>query len=232
MAKPGAQSDPLLPPRPSYAAPPSPYHSEPPAYVLLPAFPGRRLRLRRPCRCCDSLVSSSILLTLVFAAALLASALFFLWPSDPDVRVVRLRLDRVHVSTSPAVSLAVSMGLEVRVQNKDFFSLDYDSIVVSIGYRGRRLGSVTSKGGHVRARGVSYVDAELHIDGIEVINDALYLIEDFVRGSIPFDTITKVGGKLHFFFFDIPIQGRISCSVHVSAQNETVVRQDCYPEPS
>ncbi|KAG1342216.1 hypothetical protein COCNU_05G004450 [Cocos nucifera] len=204
MAKLGEQSDPLLHPPPSYPAQPSPYYSDAPAYVLLPAFPGRRLR--RPCRCCGSLVSSSTLLTLVFAAALLACGLFFLWPSDPEVRIVRLRLDRVHLSTSPAVSLAISMGLEVRVWNKDFFSLDYDSIVVCIGYRGSRLGSVTSEGGHVRARGVSYVDAELHIDGIQVINDAFYLIEDFVRGSIPFDTITKVEGKLHLFFFDIPIQ--------------------------
>lgn len=229
MAKPGDQSDPLLrPPPPSYAASLSPYQSEPPAYILLPAFPRRRLR--RPCRCCNSLVSSSTLLTLVFVAALVGSVVFFLWPSDPELRIVRLRLERIRVSTSPSVSLNVSMGLEVRVWNKDFLSLDYDSIVASIGYRGGRLGSVTSDGGHVRARGLSYVDAELDLDGIEVINDVFYLIEDLVRGSIPFDTITEVKGKLHFFFFDIPIQGRISCSVHVNAQNQTVVRQDCYPE--
>lgn len=89
---------------------------------------------------------------------------------------------------------------------------------------------MTSKGGHVMARGVSYVDAELHLDGIRVLNDVFYLIEDLARGSIPLDTVTEIEGQLHLFFLDVPIQGRISCAVHVNPENQTIIRQGCYPE--
>ncbi|CAL9088456.1 unnamed protein product, partial [Musa acuminata var. zebrina] len=58
----------------------------------------------------------------------------------------------------------------------------------------------------VRARQVSNVDVELELDRIQVIHDMFHLIEDYMSGSIPFDTITKVQGQLRLFFFDIPAQ--------------------------
>ncbi|ONK75242.1 uncharacterized protein A4U43_C03F14840 [Asparagus officinalis] len=153
-----------------------------------------------------------------------------LFPSDPAVSLSRLHLRHLSVSSHPNPKLDINLALTVKIRNRDFFSLDYNSIVVSIGYRGRRLGFVTSDGGKIRARGVSYVDAELDLDGIRVIKDAFYLIEDILKGSIPFETVTEVDGRLHVLFFDIPVDGRISCSVYVNPDNQTVVRQDCYPE--
>ncbi|XP_026657498.1 uncharacterized protein LOC103698755 [Phoenix dactylifera] len=234
MAKTGDPAAPLLPPPPPppcYGIPVSqledPYH-EPPAYVLLPAYPVRRRR-RGPCRCrCfRSFFSAS---SLFISAILIASAIFFIWPSDPDIQVARLRLDRLRVSPPPRAAIDVSLGLRIRVRNQDFFALDYRSLAVSIGYRGRRLGNATSDGGHVRARGVSYVDAELQLDGIEVLNDAFYLIEDIARGFLPLDAITEVQGKLRLFFFEFPVQGKISCSLNVNPETQKIIRQDCYPE--
>lgn len=69
---------------------------------------------------------------------------------------------------------------------------------------------MTSDGGKIRARGVSYVDAELDLDGIRVISDAFYLIEDILKGSIPFETVTEVDGRLHVLFFDIPVDVSLS----------------------
>lgn len=73
-----------------------------------------------------------------------------------------------------------------------------------------------SKGGHLVARGVSYVDAELHLDGIRVLNDVFYLIEDLARGSIPLDTVTEIEGQLHLFSLDVPIQVCISSPIDYS----------------
>ncbi|KAH7661763.1 LEA14-like protein [Dioscorea alata] len=235
MEKFGASATPFLQPppppppasEPYYGIPAPIYDPSPPTYILLPVFPRRR---RRPCRWCGSLLSSSCLLSLAFVSVLLAGSLFFLWPSDPEISVSRLRLNRIHIFPQPIVRLDISIGLEIKVRNRDFFSLDYDSVVASIGYRGRRLGSVISKGGHLVARGVSYVDAELHLDGIRVLNDVFYLIEDLARGSIPLDTVTEIEGQLHLFSLDVPIQGRISCAVHVNPENQTIIHQGCYPE--
>ncbi|KAK3146393.1 hypothetical protein QOZ80_3BG0265520 [Eleusine coracana subsp. coracana] len=215
------ERDPLLP---SSASPP-PYLDAHPAdsYAVFLVPVRIRRRLRRGCssRCLGPL------LTVLF---LLALAGFFLWPADPDVSVARLHLEHVSVAARPAVAVNISAALKVRVRNPDLFGLDYSRLAVDIGYRGAKLGRVTSGGGHVRARAVSYIDADLHLNGIRVVEDAFYLLEDLARGSVPFDTVVEVEGHLRFFFLSLPVKGRISCVVHVNPHNQTIVHQDCYPE--
>lgn len=58
----------------------------------------------------------------------------------------------------------------------------------------------------MRARGSSYVNASLELNGLEVIHDVIYLIEDLIRGVIPFDTVTMVKGELGVLFFEIPLK--------------------------
>ncbi|CAD5168838.1 unnamed protein product [Musa acuminata subsp. malaccensis] len=241
MEKTGDPAAPLLPPHyppptePCYGVPAAaaalqePYFPEPPAYVLLPFYPRRHRRHGR-CHCCGSLFSSSALLSSAFLLVILCSAAFFLWPSDPQLTVARLRFDDLRVTPPPFATIDVVLSVDLMVRNPDFFSLDYRSIVVSIGYRGRPLGSVTADGGHVRARGVSHVHTKLDLDGILVLNDAIYLIEDLFRGSLPLDTVTEVQGRMRLFFFDVPVQGNISCALNVNLENQEVIRQDCYSE--
>ncbi|KAJ9167801.1 hypothetical protein P3X46_019394 [Hevea brasiliensis] len=165
-----------------------------------------------------------------FAIFLLSAAAFFLYPSDPTLQVARIRLNHVRVNSPPKLTLDLSFSLVIRIRNRDFFSLDYSSLDVSVGYRGRELGLVRSQGGKIRARGYSYVNAFLDLNGLEIIHDVFYLIEDLARGVIPFDTSTKVHGELGLLFFKIPIKARVSCEVYVNTDNQTIVRQDCYPE--
>jgi LEA14-like dessication related protein len=121
------------------------------------------------------------------------------------------------------------MGLDLKIRNPDFFSIDYSYLNSTVLYRGRRLGSVTSQGGHVRARGVSYVQADLNLDAVRIIDDVFYLIEDIASGTIPFETETHIVGDVHLFFLNVPVQGKISCSVGVNPQTQSIVKQDCYP---
>ncbi|KAJ4953785.1 hypothetical protein NE237_030617 [Protea cynaroides] len=207
-----------LPPQPSE------YHCQQPPpnqgrhYILLPPYHNRPSWFR------------SLWFQLCGASfVLLCVAIFFLWPSDPHISVVRLRLDHVRVHTSPLISLDISMPITVKIRNPDFFSLDYRSLVVAIGYRGKQLGFVTSHGGHLRARGSSYSQATLQLQGIQV-HDVFHLLKDFARGSIPFETVTQVRGQLGLFFFDFPLKAKVSCEVIANTDNQTIVRQNCYTE--
>lgn len=111
------------------------------------------------------------------------------------------------------------------------FSLEYDSLDVGIEYRGRELGVMKFEGGGiVKAMGESYVEAEVEMNGLEIVHDVFSLLMDLARGFVPFDTVSKVDGKLGLFFFKIPIKSRVSCEVLVSTKNQSVVHQDCYPE--
>ncbi|KAF6169589.1 hypothetical protein GIB67_003957 [Kingdonia uniflora] len=162
-------------------------------YILLPLYHSRPRNYTR-------------LLIFITSLIFLTISIYLLWPSDPSLTVVRLNLNHVQLHTKPSISLDISMDLTVRVRNRDFFSLDYESLVVSIGYRGRELGFVDSSGGRVRARGSSYVNATLSLNGIEVLHDVFYLLEDLAKGVIPFDTVTVVRGKLGVLFFKVPIK--------------------------
>ncbi|KAK3028344.1 hypothetical protein RJ639_037806 [Escallonia herrerae] len=99
------------------------------------------------------------------------------------------------------------MDLTIKVWNPDLYSMNYGSLVVSIGYRGKGLGFVSLSRGHVRPRGASYVDATPELDGVEVMSDVFLLLEDLARGSIPFDTVTEVRGLLGLSIFRLPLKG-------------------------
>ncbi|XWS17241.1 hypothetical protein CRYUN_Cryun33cG0051100 [Craigia yunnanensis] len=161
---------------------------------------------------------------------LLSAALFFLYPSDPTLQLARIQLNNIGVISSPKLTLDLSFSLTIRVRNRNFFSMDYEKLVVSVGYRGRELGVVSSEGGGVRARGSSYVNATLDLNGLEVVHDMIYLIADLAKGVIPFDTNTKVDGVLGLFQFKIPLKAKVSCEVYVNTNNQTTVHQDCYAE--
>ncbi|KAJ6407107.1 hypothetical protein OIU84_010590 [Salix udensis] len=139
------------------------------------------------------------------AILLLSASVYLLYPSDPAIQLSRIKLNHIRVNSSPELTLDASFSLTIKVENRDFFSLYYDSLVVSVGYRGRELGFVNSKGGKIRARRSSYVDARLDLNGLEVIKDVFYLIQDLARGVILFDTNTQVEGDLGLLLFKIPI---------------------------
>ncbi|KAK8597814.1 hypothetical protein V6N13_095211 [Hibiscus sabdariffa] len=196
--------------------PPNPNHQN---VVVLPVYyhlPYDNFRCLRRC------------LAIAVVVLLFSAAAFFLYPSDPALELARLQLNHVGVHSSPKLTLDLSFSLTIRVRNRDFFSLDYDKLVVSVGYRGRELGVVSSAGGRVRARGSSYVNATLDLDGLEVVHDVIYLLSDWAKGVIPFDTNTQVDGDLGLFLFKIPLKGKVSCEVYVNTSNQTIVRQDCY----
>ncbi|KAJ1701141.1 hypothetical protein LUZ63_000920 [Rhynchospora breviuscula] len=223
-----SDTEPLLPP-------PLPCYSEvPDSYLLIPSYPILCLRLRRRPRrnlcltscsfCFVSLLSSLLFLLLVFSLFLL------LWPSDPAIHVTRLHLKHLHISPPPRASFDLTLTLNLNVRNPDFFALDYTSVVSSVSYRGRYLGSVHSAGGRVAARGESNLEAELRLNSVKIVDELVYLIEDLTKGSVPFDTVTEVEGSLGLIFADIPVKGNISCSLNVNPKTRSIVRQDCYPE--
>nr|GMC78210.1 transmembrane protein 106C [Ipomoea batatas] len=176
---------------------PLPAEPQTPQYIIvLPNYYRSHSYISRTCR--RRLIYSAGLL-------LLAVTVFLLWPSDPGVSVSRLKLRGFRVHPFPP-SLDISLDLIVKVQNRDFYSVDYNALIVSVAYRRKRLGYVTSEEGHLKARASSYINATLQLKGVEIITDVLPLIEDVARGSVTFDTVTEISGQLGLFLLDLPLQ--------------------------
>ncbi|KAL8189319.1 hypothetical protein R6Q57_028885 [Mikania cordata] len=214
---PGKPETPTLSNYPYDALPSTP--QQPQYHVVLPSHSSGHRRQYRLCR---------FYLFSAITVLLLAAAGYVLWPSDPQLKVVNLSLDHLKVNADP-ISLDVELGVRIKVRNPDVYSLDYQSLNVSVEYRGEQLGFVTSDDGRVKAFGTSYINATLVLNGSEVISETVSLIQDMVKGSIPFTTTSEISGSLGILFFNLPITAKISCEVVMSPQNQTIERQDCYP---
>ncbi|KAK7325182.1 hypothetical protein VNO77_29324 [Canavalia gladiata] len=189
------------------------------------------LLLRKPHQHQNDIVYSRrcvLTLTCTLGLVLLLTTIYAFWPSDPDLKIVGFRLKRVKLHPLPPVTVDISMLITLRVHNTDMYSLDFGAVNVIVAYRGVRLGHVTSSHGHVRARGSSYVDADVEFSGISVLPQMVWLLEDVVKGIVPFDTVSQVRGQLGLLFFHFPMKSRLSCEVVVSIQNQTIVRQHCH----
>lgn len=217
---------PLLPPQHReehtvYGYPTEPY------YVILDSAPAPQRR------------SNGRFLTYAVCGALsivmIAVAAYFLWPSDPRIEVVRIRLNKIDWRTEkssgsflPHLFLDLSMGLTVKVKNRDYLGVYNDYLKVGIAYRGEKIGRVTSvNSAYIPPRGTAYVDATLDIEGFQVLADVIYLLEDIAHGHIPLQTITNFDGYIRLFSLKVPLQAIMSCEVVVDTNQQTVLRQEC-----
>ncbi|KAJ6394558.1 hypothetical protein OIU77_023709 [Salix suchowensis] len=180
-------------------------------YTLIPCdqleggatvLPFYRHRTTQYCRRWPMITTILLLLLLL----LLSTVVYVSWPSDPTVKVVRLRLDRIHIHTLPIINVDISLYVTLKVRNVDVYSMDFRSLDVAVKYRGKRLGHVS------------------------VLSDVVSLLDDLARGTVPFDTVTEVSGRLGLFFFGFPLEAKLFCAVLVNTNNQTIVRQTCYPE--
>lgn len=156
--------------------------------------------------------------------------MYIFWPSDPEVKIVRMHINRMQIHTIPIIALDISLLVTMKVRNPGVYSLDFTTLDVAVGYRGKLLGHVTSEHGHVRAMGSSYVEAMLDLSGIEVLSDVVYMLEDLARGTVPFDTVTAVAGWFGLTFFKFPLKAKVSCEIVVNRFSQTIIRQNCYPQ--
>jgi len=167
--------------------------------------------------------------------AIILVAAYFVWPSDPRIEVVRMRLNKIEWRTEkspgsflPRVFLDLSMGLTVKVTNRDYLGVYYDHVKVGIAYRGEKIGRVTSeRSAYIPPRGTAYVDATLDVHGIQVLADVLYLLEDIARGHIPLQTVTDFDGYIRLFSLKVPLQAIMSCEIVVDTNEQTILRKDC-----
>ncbi|XP_027344082.1 uncharacterized protein LOC113856463 [Abrus precatorius] len=165
--------------------------------------------------------------TCTLGLMLFLTTVYVFWPSDPNLTIVRLKLKRMKLHPLPPITVDISMVLTLMVHNADVYSLDFGAVNVAVAYRGKMLGHVTAKHGHVRPRGYSYVDADVEFSGISVVPEMVLLLEDLAKGIVPFDTISQIRGQLALLFLHFPMKAKLSCEVLVSTRNQTIVRQHC-----
>lgn len=198
-----------------------------PCYVILDSAPPPQRRINGRLLTYAGYGALSIVIILVAA--------YFVWPSDPRIEVVRMRLNKIKWRTEtapgsflPRVFLDLSMGLTVKVTNRNYLGVYYDHVNVGISYRGEKIGRVTSeRSAYIPPRGTTYVDATLDVHGIQVLADVFYLLEDIARGHIPLQTVTDFDGNIRLFSLKVPLQAIMSCEIVVDTNEQIILREEC-----
>ncbi|XVF25004.1 hypothetical protein REPUB_Repub13aG0176100 [Reevesia pubescens] len=100
---------------------PSPPQSPDQNYIVLPPYQSGGPR-RRSCRilCTASLV-------------LLAALVYIFWPSDPEVKIVQMHVNRIQVQTISIIAVDISLLVTVKVRNSDVYSMDSATLDVALG---------------------------------------------------------------------------------------------------
>ncbi|ESQ30217.1 hypothetical protein EUTSA_v10011771mg [Eutrema salsugineum] len=163
----------------------------------------------------------------IFLISFASILIYIFWPSDPRIKIERVRISHVSVHRRPVPSIDMTMLVTLKISNADVYSFDFTALDVEIDYRGKTLGHVSSDGGHVRAMGSSYLEAETELDGVTVFADVIHLIHDLAMGSVEFDTVTETNGKLGILFFRFPLKAKVACGIQVNTVNQTISRQSC-----
>jgi hypothetical protein len=143
----------------------------------------------------------------------LDAAFYFFWPTQPVIQVIGVNFNTINFQTAPQpgsvvprLFMNISMDMALKVNNMDYFSLEYDSLDVGLGYRGRRIGVVESEGGRLPARHTAYVNSTLELDGVEIFHDTVYLLEDLVRKELPLDTVAEFNGSVRVLLVKVPLK--------------------------
>lgn len=154
------------------------------------------------------LISRRRFIISIFLISFASIIIYIFWPSDPRIKIERVKISHVHVHRRPVPSIDMTLLVTLKVTNADVYSFDFTALDVAVDYRGKTLGHVSSDGGHVTAMGSSYLEAETELDGVTVFADVIHLIHDFAKGSVEFDTVTETNGKLGVLFFRFPLKVR------------------------
>lgn len=98
-----------------------------------------------------------------FPSLFFTAVIFIFLSSDSDhvVSITRVHLDRLHIHTFSRMNLDITLDVTVKARNRDLYSIDHNSLIVSIAYQENQLGYIVSNQGHIKARGLSYIDATL-----------------------------------------------------------------------
>lgn len=147
-------------------------------------------------RCCV------FLLWIVFLA-LCITALFFLWPLNPEIEMESLIVKRAKVHPLPPLSVDVSLSVTVKIHNKVLYWMQLAEVDVGIKYRGHKLGHVETRGWHVKGWGSEHVFGELEFGGLPS-PDVAHLMQDLAKKRVHFHTAVGVVGNLGLFAFHFP----------------------------
>ncbi|XP_008804677.1 uncharacterized protein LOC103717897 [Phoenix dactylifera] len=184
---------------------------------------GRRRRLI----CCGG----CLLLLIVLGVVVVVLYFTLFRPREPTIQIVSTRVAGVSPRvTLPAVRIEINMTLDidVLVHNPNRASFDHGQGHTILRYRGTQVGDADVAPGRVAQRGDSHVHLKLRVLGDRLTAQLGSFLADVAAGELPFDSSTRVPGRITFLgFIKFHAVAKSECNVVIGVPDLGVKSQDC-----
>eukprot|EP00250_Pteridium_aquilinum_P007761 c17417_g2_i1 orf=2-631(-) len=165
-----------------------------------------------------------ILILIVVVIIILAFTLFK--AKNPKIHVDNITLEnfkfKLLLNIPPTLSLNVTLGLNISLENPNKVSLKYTNSTSHMFYRGLEVGLVPIPPGHVTASGKEYIFSTLNFMAEHLITNS-HFISDYQNGSLPFSTITRVLGRVNIFnIYKHHFDASSICNITIFTSNQSI----------
>lgn len=183
---------------------------------------------RRPWVCCCG-IALCIILLIVIIIIILAFTVFK--PKDPEITVSNIELQDVTATLSrsgliPTPSVNVTLSLDISVHNPNRASVKYSNSSAMVYYYDDEVAVVPIPAGVIGSHGTSKISTTLVVLADQLVTNS-HLLGDFLAGSLPFETRTKLSGHVKVLFIRRHIDISSVCSISISIANSSITNQDC-----
>ncbi|KAJ6699328.1 LATE EMBRYOGENESIS ABUNDANT (LEA) HYDROXYPROLINE-RICH GLYCOPROTEIN FAMILY [Salix purpurea] len=167
---------------------------------------------------------------LVIFLILLILGLTVFKPKQTTTTVDSTSISDLKVSLDIArLSVHVNLSLDVNlsIKNPNKVSAKYKNSSASLNYRGQVVGEVPIPAGKISADTTQPMNVTLTLLADRLLTDSQFF-SDAMAGAIPFNTLTKISGKVSIFnLFKVHFTSTTSCDLVVFVSNRTTGDQKC-----
>ncbi|PWA72146.1 late embryogenesis abundant protein, LEA-14 [Artemisia annua] len=183
-------------------------------------------RKRRRC----IIIWSSVLATFAtIALVLLILGLIVFKAKKPVITVDNVSLEDLDVSINPLalqVSLNLSLGLDISIENPNKVGVKYKSSSAIVRYKGDDIGNVPIPAGKIGSDDKKNLNLTLTVYADRLVtNSEIY--REVLGGNLMFTTYTKIKAKVRVLFIHIHVTSTSTCDVNVDIRNRRIANQTC-----
>ncbi|KAI5059703.1 hypothetical protein GOP47_0026022 [Adiantum capillus-veneris] len=182
---------------------------------------------RRPWTCC-CLIFFFLIVLIAIIIVILAFTVFK--PKKAEVSVEKVELLNFKSSLGggliPTPSINITLAVDLSLHNPNKASFKYSNSTAMVYYYDDEVAVVTIPAGAIGSDATKTMSVTFIMLADQLVTNS-HLVNDFLAGSLPFTTRTKISGRVKVLFIKRHVDILSQCSVSISVVNASISNTDC-----
>ncbi|KAL6146379.1 PREDICTED: uncharacterized protein LOC101292145 [Fragaria vesca subsp. vesca] len=186
--------------------------------------PHRSRKRRNICLAATAAVVVTVLILVIFCLTVFKAK----DPETTENSVVLRNLQTDFNINRATVDVNITLDVDMTVKNPNKLGMKYTNSTALLNYRGELVGQAPIVAGDISAGETKSMDVTLTVMADRFLGKTSELLQDVIAGSIPFNTVTKISGKVTILgIFKVHVVSTSSCDFNVHVGRNTAGDQKC-----